>query len=97
MVLLVGKILLFIVLIWLILMLLVEEFYRRGIKKNKLLQRFSGITGIEMILIFISDLGILFVQDWAANPLRYLILVGEFILGVVFIVYWRYKRIPKAA
>lgn len=67
-------------LIWLILMIVVEQYFRDGVKKGILINRICKVVGPELFLLFLSDIAhavttLPSVMDW-------LILVVEFILAV---------------
>lgn len=62
--------------LWLILMVLVENYMREGVKKKHLAKRVGKIIAPELILIFLSDITLAFTQGFVNLPfLRWLILV----------------------
>lgn len=81
-------------LIWLIMMIVVEQYFRDGVRKGNLTTRICKVIGPELLLLFLSDLAHTFVvspstQDW-------LVLVVEFVLAVGLIGYAiRSKQGPK--
>jgi hypothetical protein len=79
-------------LIWLVLMIVTEESFRRGAAKGLLFQRFALISGIELLLIFCFDLLILILQNWTFDLLRLVNLIAECVLGIGLIVTWKVRR-----
>ena len=74
---------------WMVLMVTIEESFRRSISKGNLLKRFAIVGGIELLAIFIFDLIILGLQDWRFDPLRTIILIIELVGGLGLLYYWR--------
>lgn len=69
-------------LIWLVLMIVVESYFRNGAEKGDLARRIGRIVGPELLLIFASDLTLAFVNGLGLLPwTRWLILLGELVLG----------------
>lgn len=71
---------------WLVLSIVAEEFLRRSVKKGNILKVFSRFVGIEgfvalgldgIMLIFLSDLSTI-------GSIRWLILAGELVCGILF-------------
>jgi hypothetical protein len=73
--------------IWLIVMVVVEEAFRTGVRKGVLIQRFTLVFGIELILIFIFDFIMWGLQGWLLAFDRILILTAELILGAGLLYY----------
>lgn len=82
---------------WLALMIICEEVFRKAATKGNLLRKFAAVCGIELLVIFIFDFALLILQNWAILPLRLIILVIEFILGIALILYWRKNITSKPA
>ncbi|MBN1250184.1 MAG: hypothetical protein JXC32_21145 [Anaerolineae bacterium] len=75
---------------WLALMVLSEFYFRNGLRRGQLLQRFARILGIELLLLFIIDAVLLLVIGVSATTwLRWLILGGELVLGVACLTFAR--------
>jgi hypothetical protein len=74
---------------WLIFMIIIEEYYRRGIPKGDLLKRGARITGQLLISIFVVDLVLFWLQGigiGSINWLRWLILAVEMGIGIALLV-----------
>jgi type IV secretory pathway TrbD component len=81
----------FLGLVWLILMIVVENYFRQGVIKRNLYRRISLIVGPEIILLsianFVRSLVTVFaIQDWLISGFG-------FILGVAM-VWWAKKNKP---
>ncbi len=73
-------------LIWLVLMLVVENYFRRGAQKGDLWRRIGRVIGPQVLLIFAVDLGLILFTGAAYQPAtRWLLLALEIVLGVGFI------------
>ncbi len=76
---------------WLAMTILTEVYFRAAVHRARLLfQRFALILGIELLLIFVADAMLLFVQGlgmtiWS----RWLILGVELVLGVGCLIFAR--------
>lgn len=81
--------------IWLAVMVITEEYFRKGVGQNQLFRRFSAFAGIELLVIFCSDLILLFLQNWAIDALRLAILQIELIVGLGLVLYWRNRKITQ--
>lgn len=67
---------------WVVLMLIVEQYFRNGAKKGDLAQRIARVIGPEIILIFFANLIQVFLMGFNVVPLTlWLILLVEVILG----------------
>ena len=85
-------------LLWLGLMIVGEEYFRRGAQQGDLLRRIGEIVGPELLLLFAADLFLLWLQgSVGSNWLRWLILGFELIVGVVLLLYSFYLKPPKPA
>jgi hypothetical protein len=82
-------------LVWIILMVVVEEYFRTGVKKGVLIQRFALVFGIEMILIFVFDFSLWGLQNWVLSTDRIFLLVSELLLGAGLLVYRSYTKKKK--
>jgi hypothetical protein len=85
-------------LLWMGLMIVGEEYFRRGAQQGDLLRRIGKIVGPELLLLFAADLFLLWLQgSGGSNWLRWLILGFELIVGVVLLLYSFYLKPPKPA
>lgn len=82
-------------LLWLALTVVAEAYFREGVQRRKLLRRFCRIAGIELLLIFVADLLLLWLQAWSATWLRWLILGGEWIIGTGCVAFSRLPPPPR--
>ncbi len=81
-------------LIWLIMMIVVEQYFRDGVRKGNLNTRICQVIGPEMLLLFLSDIAHALVA--LPSALDWLVLVVEFILAVGMIGYAiKSKQAPK--
>jgi hypothetical protein len=77
-------------LLWLVMMVVSEESFRRGAQSGGLLKRFARFTGPLLIVIFLADLYLLSVIGFSfADAVRWLILTSEIGLGIFLIWYGR--------
>jgi hypothetical protein len=81
---------------WLALMIVVEEYYRKGVEKGDLRKRFARVTGPLVIAVFVADL----ITFWlggigSASFIRWLILAAELGIGIALIVEGRQKLISN--
>ena len=68
---------------WLGLIILTEEYYRRGAIDEGLTKRFARVTGPILLVAFVVDLLLFWLQGFGgAGWLRWLILAAELVLGV---------------
>jgi|YNPBryantNP2012_1023418.scaffolds.fasta_scaffold00082_25 hypothetical protein len=75
-------------LLWFVLMIVSEEMFRTRAQKAGLLRYFARIAGVLLLLIFAADLCLLWLQGgFGANWLRWLMLAGEPVIGIVFLWY----------
>jgi hypothetical protein len=72
-------------LLWLVALIVVEAYFRRGVQEQALLERFVKVAGIEFLVIFVADAFLLWVQMGSESWLRWLTLGGELVLGVAFV------------
>ena len=78
--------------LWFALMIITEEYYRRGMGKLLLWRRFAKVTGILLVLIFIVDfLQNLMLGISSVGWLRWLLTVIELLAGAVLIYLSRKK------
>jgi hypothetical protein len=82
-------------LIWLILMIVYESYFRKGAEKGDLFRRFAKVTGPTVLAIFVVDAILALIQGLAiVGSLRFVVLLIELILGIMLIRFgWR-KAIP---
>jgi hypothetical protein len=76
-------------LLWLILMVSTENYFRQGAQKPGLLKRFARVAGPMLLLAFIADLVLLWLQGAPGSGQRWLILAGELAIGMIWLVYAR--------
>jgi hypothetical protein len=77
-------------LLWLAVVIVVEVYFRRGVQKQDLLRRFVKVVGIEFLTIFVADVFLLWVQGGSTAWLRWVILGGEVVVGVLLLLYARF-------
>ena len=77
---------------WLSVMIISEESFRKAASKGNLLKKFASICGIELLLIFIFDLLLLFLQNFVLEPLRLIVMVIELLVGIGLVIYWRSRK-----
>lgn len=82
--------------LWFAMMIVTEEYYRRGVTKNVLWQRFARVTGILLILIFIANFSQNLMLGYAVvGWLPWLLCVLELIAGIALITVSRLRPAPK--
>jgi hypothetical protein len=82
---------------WLLLSIFTEEYYRSSALKNELFKRFARVTGPLLLVIFIIDLLIFWLQGISADLwFRWLILAAELVLGLVLVVSGRISDTNKS-
>ena len=70
-------------LFWLGLMIASESYFRKGIERGDLIRRFAKLIGPGLLLIFMVDIFLLFMQgNSAAIWSRWVILAGELFSGI---------------
>ena len=75
---------------WLIFMIVMEDDFKKSVKKGNLMRRFTRIAGPEFLLVFLADLGLLIMQGPnAAIWLRWLLLPVELGLAAACVWYTR--------
>jgi hypothetical protein len=83
-------------LLWLAFMIVVERYFRRGVEQGDLIRRVAQVVGPELLLIFVADLGLLVLGGVGSTSwLRWVILGGEVVGGVLLLLYARSLRRPK--
>jgi len=81
---------------WLIFMIVMEDDFKKSVKKGTLMKHFTRIAGPEFLLVFLADLGLLILQGLnSVLWLRWLILLVELGLGAVCIWYYRSQQKSK--
>jgi hypothetical protein len=81
-------------LLWLVLMVVAEAYFREGVQRRELLKRFARVAGLEILLIFAADLFLFWLQGGGGTWLRWLILGGELVAGLLLLVF---ARLPRAS
>jgi len=72
---------------WLALAIIAEDYFRTGVKKENLLNRFARVTGTMLLCIFAVDLILFWLQGiGSGNWLRWLILAAEVGVGTALFV-----------
>jgi hypothetical protein len=67
---------------WLILMLVIESYFRNGITKGNLIHRVSTGLGYEILVIFLIHLAMTWMVGITAQPItRWIVLVLELVIG----------------
>ena len=80
-------------LLWLIFMIVTEEYFRAGVGRSHLLKRFARVAGPELLLISAADLFLLLLQGGAGgNVVRWLIPTGEVVAGAVLFHFGRSRH-----
>lgn len=83
-------------LLWLALMIVVERYFRRGVQQGDLIKRVAQVVGPELLVVSAADLGLLVLHGvGSANWLRWVILGGEVVVGVLLLLYARSLRRSK--
>jgi hypothetical protein len=83
-------------LLWLVLVIVAEEYFKRGVPQRDLMRRIANVVGPELLLIFVADVGLLLLQGiGSAGWLRWLILGGELVIGMALFLLGRFLRPPK--
>lgn len=81
-------------LIWVVLMIAVENYFRRGVAAGDLWRRIGRVIGPQVLLIFVVDiLKAVFVDPTPVYWLRWVICAAELIFGVG-VVWLSYRRQP---
>lgn len=81
-------------LLWLVLSVVIESYFRKGVRRRQLLRHFARVAGPESLLIFAADLFLLWLQGWSAGWLRWLILGCALLVGLLLVVFaW----LPRAS
>jgi hypothetical protein len=84
--------------LWLILMIVIESYFRNGVIKGNLPHRVSMVFGYEILAIFLFHLlSVLLVGAASLIGLQWIVLLGEFVLsaGLIFISRKTAKKIIK--
>ncbi len=66
-------------LVWLVLMIVVENYFREGARRGSLIRRIGKIIGPEVLLLFVADLLRMF--STAFHVLDWVLLASELIIG----------------
>jgi len=83
---------------WLTFMIIVEEYFRLGIQKGTLVNRFAKITGPVLLCIFVVDLIVFWLEGiGSGNWLRWLILAGELGIGIALVVFAKSASLSKTS
>ena len=81
---------------WLVFMIVVEHYIMAGVKKGNLLKRFTRVTGLVLLSIFVVDLIMFWLQGiGSGNWLRWLILAAELAIGTGMYVYYKSTATTK--
>jgi hypothetical protein len=82
-------------LLWTIVVVITEAYFRRGAGRPDLGQRIAKVVGIELLLIFGADVVLLILQGFNVNVWqRWLIVISELALGIAAT---RFARRPAAS
>ena len=82
-------------LLWLALVVITEWYFRSGAQRPDLLKRFARVAGPVILLVFVADLFLFWLQGLSSgNWLRWLILAGELVIGIVFLLYAKSPSLP---
>jgi hypothetical protein len=85
-------------LLWFVMLIITEEYYRRGAPKKTVWQRFAKVAGVLILLIFLADLfQNLMLGIGEVGWLRWLLTILELLAGVVLIYISRRKQAAPAA
>jgi hypothetical protein len=84
-------------LLWIVLMVVTDAYFREGVQRRELLKRFARVTGLEILLIFAADLFLFWLQGGGGTWLRWLILGGEMVAGLLLLVFARLPRASRQA
>jgi hypothetical protein len=72
---------------WLVFSILIEDYFRKGASEGNLLKRIARVTGPVLLGIFVVDLILFWIQGISSdNWFRWLILAGEFGIGIALLV-----------
>ncbi len=83
-------------LIWLVMMIGSEEYYRTGVLKKRLHERWSAVVGTELLVIFLIDFSLLLLQGVSNGAwLRGIILFAELAAGLLLLWYARFSRMSR--
>jgi len=83
-------------LLWLVLLIVTEEYFKRGVPQRDLTRRIANVIGPELLLIFVADAGLLLLQGiGGADWLRWLILGSELVIGMALVLLGRFLHPPK--
>jgi hypothetical protein len=74
-------------LLWLVLMVFAEAYFREGVPRRQLLKRFARVVGPEILLILAADLFLFWLQGGVGHWLRWFILGSELVVGVLLVVF----------
>jgi hypothetical protein len=79
-------------LVWIVLMVVGEEYLRRGVEGKDIMVRFAKLGGPMILLLFLVDLCLFGLQNWAGPSLRLPLLAVELVAGGLLL--W-HSRSPK--
>ena len=83
-------------LLWLVAMIVVEQYFRMGVRRHSLLVRFAKVVGPELLAVFVVDALLLWLQRGSASWLRWLTLGGELVLGTALVWFARSAKAPRS-
>lgn len=78
-------------LVWLVLMVVIDGYLKRGIEKQDITKRFAKFAGPMILVLFLVDLCLFGLQGWVAPLLRLPLLAIELVVGGLL---WWYSRSP---
>jgi len=82
--------------LWLVFMVVTEEYLRTGVERRDLLRRVARVAGAELLLLFVADLSLLLLQGVGMrNWLRWLIIGSQIAVGAVLLLFASSSRTPK--
>jgi hypothetical protein len=82
---------------WLVFMIVVEEYFRTGVPGGALLKRFAKVTAPLLLILFASDLLLIFVQGVDQGSwLQWLALAVELGAGIVLLMFYKNRFTPKS-
>lgn len=82
---------------WLVLAIFIEENFRSNALKDDLFKRFARVTGPLLLIIFVIDLVLFWLQGIGPDLwFRWLILAAELVLGLVLVVSGRISDTNKS-
>ncbi len=79
-------------LLWVIVMVAVEHYFRQGVPRRQLASRFARVAGLALLLVLVADLGLLALQGGSGSGLRWLMVAGELVIGASLLAYGLFSR-----